>query len=180
MGDIVLGTPGKTVLSESGGSVSWGTGAPTGAILQNQVNYNNNYTSHISINSGTLTDIGQYVDLTPIASASNYRVEFSSGEAYMNGSSGMMTIRPTVTTVSSDTTTHSSSNDIAGGNGIQFSEEMKRGICSFTIFFKSSNHNLTAGTAYRFRIYISRSGSSTAYLLNQPNYYFFSVQEVKA
>ena len=34
MGDIVLGTPGKTVLSESGGNVSWGTGAPTGTILQ--------------------------------------------------------------------------------------------------------------------------------------------------
>ena len=34
MGDIVLGTPGKTVLSESGGSVSWGTGAPTGTMIQ--------------------------------------------------------------------------------------------------------------------------------------------------
>ena len=34
MGDIVLGTPGKTVLSESSGTVSWGTGAPTGTMIQ--------------------------------------------------------------------------------------------------------------------------------------------------
>ena len=34
MGDIVLGSPGKTVLSESGGSVSWGLGAPSGTMLQ--------------------------------------------------------------------------------------------------------------------------------------------------
>ena len=34
MGDIVLGSPGKTVLSESGGNVSWGTGAPSGTIIQ--------------------------------------------------------------------------------------------------------------------------------------------------
>ena len=34
MGDIVLGTPGKTVLTESGGTVSWGTGAPSGTIIQ--------------------------------------------------------------------------------------------------------------------------------------------------
>ena len=33
MGDIVLGTPGKTVLSESSGTVSWGTGAPSGTII---------------------------------------------------------------------------------------------------------------------------------------------------
>ena len=34
MGDIVLGSPGKTVLSESGGSVSWGLGAPSGTMIQ--------------------------------------------------------------------------------------------------------------------------------------------------
>jgi len=34
MGDIVLGTPGKTVLSESGGTVNWGTGVPAGCMLQ--------------------------------------------------------------------------------------------------------------------------------------------------
>ena len=34
MGDIVLGSPGKTVLSESGGSVSWGAGVPAGTILR--------------------------------------------------------------------------------------------------------------------------------------------------
>jgi len=33
MGDIVLGTPGVTVLSESGGNVSWGTGAPVGSVV---------------------------------------------------------------------------------------------------------------------------------------------------
>ena len=34
MGDIVLGTPGKTVLTESGGTVLWGSGAPAGTPVQ--------------------------------------------------------------------------------------------------------------------------------------------------
>tara|TARA_B000000532_G_scaffold89758_1_gene71817 strand:+ start:1572 stop:2147 length:576 start_codon:yes stop_codon:yes gene_type:complete len=34
MGDIVLGTPGVTVLTENGGNVTWGSGAPAGCLLQ--------------------------------------------------------------------------------------------------------------------------------------------------
>tara|TARA_S200000501_G_C20737352_1_gene705726 strand:- start:462 stop:1109 length:648 start_codon:yes stop_codon:yes gene_type:complete len=36
MGDIVLGSPGKTVLTESGGTVNWGTGIPSGSVVQVQ------------------------------------------------------------------------------------------------------------------------------------------------
>ena len=49
MGDIVLGSPGKTVLSESGGSVSWGTGAPPGTLIQ---------TSTPSVYTGPNSDVG--------------------------------------------------------------------------------------------------------------------------
>ena len=46
MGDIVLGSPGKTVLSESGGTVSWGTGVPTGTILRV---FGDNYTGNLDL-----------------------------------------------------------------------------------------------------------------------------------
>ena len=38
MGDIVVGRPGKTVLTESGGTVNWGTGIPSGSVVQVQFN----------------------------------------------------------------------------------------------------------------------------------------------
>ena len=34
MPNLIMGSPGKTVLSESGGSVSWGLGAPSGTMIQ--------------------------------------------------------------------------------------------------------------------------------------------------
>ena len=48
MGDIVLGTPGKTVLSESGGTVSWGSGVPSGTLIQ---------TSTPSVYTGSSSDV---------------------------------------------------------------------------------------------------------------------------
>ena len=34
MGDIILGTPGITILSESGGTATWGSGVPTGTVIK--------------------------------------------------------------------------------------------------------------------------------------------------
>ena len=54
MGDIVLGTPGKTVLSESSGTVSWGTGAPTGTIIGVE---NTTTTSIVAKSDSTFTTV---------------------------------------------------------------------------------------------------------------------------
>ena len=68
MGDIVLGSPGKTVLSESGGTVSWGTGAPIGAILQVKQTVKTDTFSTGNIN--TFTEITGYnVSITPSSSS---------------------------------------------------------------------------------------------------------------
>ena len=48
MGDIVLGSPGKTVLSESGGTVTWGAGVPAGTILRV---LGDNYTGNLDLTS---------------------------------------------------------------------------------------------------------------------------------
>ena len=54
MGDIILGSPGKTVLSESGGSVSWGAGVPTGTIIGVE---NTTTTSIVAKSDSTFTTV---------------------------------------------------------------------------------------------------------------------------
>ena len=94
MGDIVLGTPGKTVLSESGGSVSWGTGAPTGAILQVKTTTKTDTTSANPVRSGSsgwLDISGMSVNITPISTSSKiliqYSLEIGAGIVGTNGQS---------------------------------------------------------------------------------------------
>ena len=63
MGDIVLGTPGVTVLSESGGTVTWGSGAPAGTPVQ--IAYNDSSTVSSVVNTSAPGDIVLSHSITP-------------------------------------------------------------------------------------------------------------------
>ena len=82
MGDIVLGSPGVTVLSESGGNVSWGAGVPAGSVIQvKSTTVTDRASSSVSSASGTGGDVGLNVSITPLSSTSHFFIQVYVGIA---------------------------------------------------------------------------------------------------
>ena len=88
MPNLIMGSPGKTILSENGGNVSWGTGAPTGTIIK--IASTTLRTAHTYTTTGSWVDTDLHLEFTPTYSTCNLLLQFHVALSSTNDAYGRM------------------------------------------------------------------------------------------
>ena len=157
---------------------------PAGHVIQRKKLWSTSTnSSHISTTSTSYTNTGIYGDFTPIKSSSESQIklEMSIGRFEHYGIAAYATV--TMTTVANDTTTHSNSNDIFDASTTHrwfgYDSSNTGHYANFEAYIASWSDGVntwSAGTSYRFRIYLKTSSGTTIFVHNYSQAQFHALE----
>ena len=156
------------------GTIGSSATLPSGSVIQRKkLWHTSTSSSHVSTTSSDWTDTGIYGDFTPIKSSSESQIklEMSIGRFEHYGIAAAATV--TMTTVASDTTTHSNSNDIFDSSTTYrwygYDTSNTGHYANFEAYIASWSDGVntwSADPSCRFRIYLKASSGTAIFVHN--------------